>query len=126
MIAFDTNYVIRHLVADDAKQAARVAKVIQAETSAGRTILLPDLVLCEVMWVLDSCYDASKADQLAALDALMSEAAFEFQNTTRIQKATRAFRAGKADFSDYLINEISRETGRTLLTFDKLLAKEIG
>lgn len=39
-----SNFGSSHLVADDARPAAHVAQMIQSETDAGNTILIPDLV----------------------------------------------------------------------------------
>jgi len=51
MIAVDTNVLVRFLVRDDAKQAARAAALIQANE-----IWVCKTVLLETEWVLRSLY----------------------------------------------------------------------
>lgn len=125
MIAFDTNYVVRHLVQDDPRQCSEVAAVLGAEAGEGRNVLLYDIVLCETLWVLASAYQAKHEDLLAALKALQDEPVFVFENPERVSAALQRFEKGKADFSDYLILEIGREKGNELRTFDKTLRKEL-
>lgn len=123
MLAFDTNYLVRHLVQDDVKQCAEVAKVFQGEVESERSILIPDVVLCETMWVLQSAYSASKDDLLAALKALQDESAFHFEHPKRVALAISRFEKGKMDFPDALILETAHEHGTTLKTFDKRLLR---
>ena len=73
-----------------------------------------------------SGYGATRPDLIQTLKALEAEPAFSFEDSTRIKRAIDAFESGKADFADYLIIEISRVSGRQLLTFDRTLKKEIG
>lgn len=126
MLAFDTNYLIRHLVQDHPKQAKIVREVIDTEVEAGNPILIPDIVLCESLWVLRGNYGASRPDLVRTLRALEAEPIFTFEDPSRIKRAIDAFESGKADFADYLIVEISRVSGRQLLTFDRILKKEVG
>jgi predicted nucleic-acid-binding protein len=125
MLAFDTNYVVRHLVQDDVRQSAEVAATIEVEAEEGRNILLFDIVLCETLWVLESAYQAKRADLCTALNALQKEPVFIFENPGRVNAAVRRFEKGNADFADYLIIEIARERGNEIRTFDKKLRKEL-
>lgn len=126
MLAFDTNYLIRHLVQDHPKQARIVREAIDTEIQAGNSILIPDIVLCESLWVLRGNYGASRSDLVRTLRALEAEPIYTFEDSARIKRAIDAFETGKADFADYLIVEISRVSGRQLLTFDRTLKKKIG
>ena len=125
MIAFDTNYVVRHLVQDDPSQCKIVAATIAAEVEGGRRILLHDLVLCEVLWVLESVYAATRSDLLTALKSLAAEAAFAFENPGRVNTAIESFERGQADFSDYILLGLCRGAGNEFHTFDKKLKKAI-
>lgn len=125
MLTFDTNFLVRHLVGDDPRQAKQVAKAIADEVAGGRTVLLPDIVICETLWVLESLYGATRVDLLETLRALWGESVFEFECRNRFKTAMDRFENGKADFSDYLIAEVSKARGRTLVTFDKKLLSEL-
>ena len=123
MIAFDTNYLVRHLVQDDAKQSREVTRVFKREAKKGRTILLLNIVMCETVWVLSSLYNAKKSDILKTLKALEDEVLFEFESEDEVSAAIDRYEKGKADFSDYLIDELGKSHGRELVTFDKRLMK---
>jgi len=123
VIAFDTNYLVRHLVKDDAKQSREVTRVFKREANEGRTILLLDIVMCETVWVLSSLYNAKKSDILKTLKALEDEVLFEFESEDEVSAAIDHYEKGKADFSDYLIDELGKSHGRELVTFDKRLMK---
>jgi predicted nucleic-acid-binding protein len=123
MVAFDTNYLVRHLVQDDARQCRIVAETLISETQAGNRIAIFDIVLCETVWVLDSVYGASRKDLATALRGLRKEPVFEFDNPVRIDAAIKRFETSKAEFSDCLIATISTEHRRRLLTFDKKLQR---
>lgn len=125
MIAFDTNYVVRHLVEDDPEQCAQVAAIIRRESERSRPILLLDIVLCETVWVLESVYGATREDLLTALQSLRSEAAFSFEVTARVDAAIERFANSKTDFSDCLILETVRENDCELRTFDQRLQRQL-
>jgi predicted nucleic-acid-binding protein len=125
MIAFDTNYLVRYLVQDHPAQCQMVAEVVASESGAGRSILLCDIVLCETVWVLSSVYGASREEWVQTLKQLLSDPVFCFQNRTLLDAVIQSFETGKADFSDYLIAQISGSLGCDLLTFDQRLQREL-
>jgi len=125
VIAFDTNYLVRHLVQDDPLQCQEVANVVERETVAGRRILLFDLVLCETIWVLRSSYHATRKDCLLALQALAGSSIFTFEDRRRYQQALKRFAAGNADFSDYLLMGKAEESKAEILTFDQSLRRSL-
>ena len=123
-IAFDTNYLVRYLVQDDPEQCRIVDIAIQEACDAQEPILLPNIVLCETVWVLSRSYGATRKDILEALKGLAEESSFVFEDPTHVQRAINAFKNGIADFADYLLMEVCRVAGAELRTFDKKLAKE--
>ena len=48
---------------------------------------------------------------------------FEFESEDEVSAAIDRYEKGKADFSDYLIDELGKSHGRELVTFDKRLMK---
>lgn len=127
MIAFDTNLVVRHLTHDDPAQTKQVAALCAKARKAGETVFLSQIVLCECVWVLQSIYRMKKPQVLLALESLLGDPLFEIEVSGAVQSALNRYRKGKADFSDYLIGEISRNEGsRIFYTFDKSLKNEKG
>ena len=70
MIALDTNVLVRLLVEDDAAQAARARRLVEACSEAGDVCLVSIPVLCELEWVLESVYRAPRADVEEAVRSL--------------------------------------------------------
>ena len=125
MIAFDTNYLVRHLVQDDRRQCKVVAAAIAEAVEARESVWLSELVLCETVWVLVSAYRASRQDVVQAIRALHREAVFELEEPERVERALMSYEKGKADFSDYVLWEKCREQGIELRSFDKQLMREL-
>ncbi len=127
MIAADTNILVRLIVEDDPAQAFRAKELLENAAAAGEQCFIGDPVLCELEWVLGSCYDIPRADILATVQNLASLPLFVFEDKASLALALEAYQKGKADFSDYLIGEKARSRGvRTTYTFDRALRDQEG
>ena len=120
MRGLDTNVLVRFLVQDDPKQAARATAVIESALSSGETLFLNHIVLCETVWVLESAYEISKADVADVLDRLMLTPQVSFEDKEEARTALSEYRVGKGDFADYLIGEVNSRSGcLETVTFDR-------
>lgn len=127
MIAADTNFVVRLLVEDDSAQLREVHAILAEARATAEECLITDIVLCELTWVLEGAYRASRADVLAAVQALLSDSLFGFEDRNRVLRALDLFEVGRADFSDYLLGVVATDRGaRTTFTFDRALRGEPG
>jgi len=80
--------------------------------------------LCELVWVSQDCYHASKAELLVLLNRILLTKQIVVQEPEVVWKAWRLFQAGKADFADYLIGQVALAHGcKHTATFDKAAAK---
>lgn len=125
MIAFDTNYLVRHIVQDDEKQCSQVASVLASEAKEERAIRILDLVLLETSWVLQAVYGFDRKAWVQIIEELLGDSAFSFDDPFRLRATIKMYRKGKADFADYLIVGTARSEALELKTFDKKLLKEI-
>ena len=124
MIAFDTNVLLRLLVIDDQKQAKRAHALFKRATDTRDTIFLPDIVLCELTWVLKSLYSQTRAEILEVLRLLLETEPFVFANRSVVCQAVDQYQKGSADFSDYLIGCSATASGATTTyTFDRSLIR---
>ncbi len=127
MIAFDTNVVVRLLVQDDLYQAAEAERLLREAAEAGEAVFLGDPVLCEVVWVLRSQYKASRAEITDALDSILHNDLFDFDDRGLVHRAVDAYRRTKADFADFLIGFTANAQGaRTTYSFDGGLVGQDG
>jgi predicted nucleic-acid-binding protein len=122
MKGLDTNVLVRHLVQDDAQQAALASRYIGRHCSVDDRCLINDVVLCELVWVLESAYDLEKEVVGNVLEKLMMTSEFDIESKNIAAAALRDYRASKADFADCLIGRKNAALGCTeTATFDKAL-----
>jgi predicted nucleic-acid-binding protein len=118
----DTSVLARYLTEDDPAQARKAAALIQSAVARGERCFISAIVLCELSWVLRSAYKISKADLLLTLDRLVATTQFVIGSKDVVRAAIELYRAGRADFADYVIGALHRAEGcdRTA-TFDRRL-----
>lgn len=120
MNGLDTNVLVRYLVQDDPAQSQRAAKLIEGAAEAGDRLLLSCIVLCELVWVLEDCYDATRKELLEVLERILATTQFEIEHKDCTRAALEDFRAHRADFSDCLVGRVNRALGcQTTFSFDK-------
>jgi predicted nucleic-acid-binding protein len=119
MLAVDTNVLIRLLVRDDEKQ------VKLADQFIAKGAWVSHLVLAEALWVLNSVYGLSAAQQIEALGLLLAHESLVLQDADTVSAALTHFQSKPAlGFSDCLVLEIARKAGHVPLgTFDNALSK---
>jgi predicted nucleic-acid-binding protein len=84
--------------------------------------LISQPVLCELEWVLESVYAATRKDILATMRMLLTTPPFEVEDAALLERALARYARGKADLSDFIIGESARSGGAaTTHTFDKAL-----
>ena len=124
MAGLDTNVLVRWILDDDEKQAARV-QILFEETRASQTALfVPITVMLELEWVLRSRYQLDKATVLGAFNALLEAQELEFQDEAALERALSLYRQSSADFADCLHAGQCGSAGRTpMMTFDEAAAR---
>ncbi len=127
MIALDTNVLVRFLVEDDAEQTKRATKLLQDAAEEGSPCFVPNIVVCELVWVLSSAYKVRRTEIARHLTDLLRARQLVFRSSDQIAAALSAFRDGSGDFADYLIREeaLAAECS-AVATFDKMLLAEDG
>jgi predicted nucleic-acid-binding protein len=125
MIGFDTNLVVRLMVEDDVAQVRRARKLLEEAAERDELVLLSDIVLSELEWVLESAYKVPRQRILVALNALLADERFCFEDRHRVATALNLYQEGKGDLADYLISLRSEAAGaRTTFTFDRNLSDD--
>lgn len=96
MIAVDTNVVVRLLVGDDPRQAARARSLFAAEQ-----VFISDTVALETAWVLGYSYGLDDAGIAAGLRRLFGLANVHLRNAAEMALALGWYEQG-LDFADAL------------------------
>jgi predicted nucleic-acid-binding protein len=122
VIGLDTNVLVRYLTQDDQQQFARAERFIKSAKSAGHTLFLNHVVLCELVWVLEGAYRHAKSEIVDVVDRLLLTSDFDIEDRDTVYGALAGFREAQGDFSDYLIGTKNRHSGcETTATFDGAL-----
>ena len=127
MIALDTNILIRLMVRDDPRQTELAERLVESAAERGETCLVTDPVLCEIEWVLESNYGAARLEIVAAMQELLAQEGFIFEDRDAFRQAVDLCQQSKVEFSDLLIGAKGQARGaRTTYTFDRVLSRQEG
>lgn len=124
MIGIDANILVRYIVQDDPAQSRLATRLIETECSAATPGYISLVVLVELVWVSESCYDAGRSDIAQIVQRLLSVRQLVVQDAEVVWKALRRFKGSKADFADSLVEQLALAAGcSSVMTFDKAAAK---
>ena len=127
MKGIDTNILVRYLVKDDKKQADMASAYIQKITTAGELCFINIVVLCELVWVLESAYGFHRNEIADVFDKILRTKQFEIESKDVVRHAINNYRSGKADFADYVIGRVNHIKGCDITaTFDSSLKRQDG
>ena len=117
MTAFvDTNVLIRHLTGDPPEMASRATRYLETATE----LLLPDLILAEVAYVLESFYETPRAQVATTLRAVLAFPAIRVLDADLLQRAVEVYEVHRLDFADaYLIASAERTGIGVIASFDR-------
>lgn len=116
MTAFvDANIFVRHLTGDPADQAARASRYLESATD----LLLPDLILAEVAYVLESFYEVPRSDVAHSLRAILAFPSIRVVDVELLQRAVEIYEVHRLDFADaYLVACAERAGVNVVASFD--------
>lgn len=124
MIGIDTNVLVRHLVQDDLRQARKATQVITQRCTRDDPGFINRIVLCELVWVLESAYGYPKDTVVAVLEKLLRTSQLKIEDAQSAWTAFRMYQKGKADYADCLLGVTNRQAGcDSTVTFDQAAMK---
>ncbi len=118
MTGVDTNVLARYFSPDTPHEFEAARALIEgfSQQSPG-FISIPTIV--ELVWVLHKRYKIKRDEVSRSIFRLLRDAGFIFERQDDVIDAMARFRAGRADFADYLIEKTNRLLGCTCtMTFD--------
>ena len=117
MSAFvDTNVLIRHLTGDPPAMAARATAYLREE----RELLLTDLVAAETVCVLESFYEAPRADVAEALRSLISFDSIVCVDPALLLRSIEVYETERVDFAEAYLVACAESTGvGAIASFDR-------
>src|SRR4030042_3592638 len=119
MKGMDTNVLVRYLVRDDKEQAAKASAYIQKVIASGEDCFINHIVLCELIWVLESAYGYKKREITTVLEKILMTKQFEIELKDTVRQAVNEYASGNGDLADYLTGMINHLNGCDITaTFD--------
>ena len=126
MIGLDTNVLVRYFAQDDAVQSPQANRIMEvlSEDNCGFVSVVS---MVELVWVMQSAYQADRAMVTNIMQTLFSIASIKVENAETAQKALRTYSNTQADFADCLIVKSCEAAGcDATMTFDVGAAKKCG
>lgn len=114
----DTNILIRYLTNDTPKQAEAIKTLFQKAKE--KSLMIPDIVLVEVVYVLLSHYELGKEEIIQKITILLTFEKFNL-NSKLFQKTIELYANHSISFVDAYLIALSVFEEATLYTFDKKL-----
>src|SRR6185437_8128505 len=102
MTGLDTNVIVRFLVQDDPEQSAAAGRVFDSFTAEAPGFISA-ISIVELVWVLQSCYEASRRDIHGVMENLLRSRELVVERAELIWQSLRVFTKGNADFADCVI-----------------------
>jgi predicted nucleic-acid-binding protein len=122
MIGLDTNILVRYLTQDNPDQSRRASIEIEKGLSAGHMFFITDIVMCELVWVLESAYEHDRWEIIPVLENILRTKQFRFENKDLLWKSLADYQNKKGDFADYLVGHVGQKAGcQATITFDTAL-----
>jgi uncharacterized protein len=118
-IFVDTNVFLRFFVRD-VESFYHKAKDLFEKGESGRLKLeTSDLVIAEIVWVLESYYDFSKAEIKEVVETILETKNLKVSNHSRVKEAIDLYSSGKMNFIDaYNIAYMKSKDFKKVATFD--------
>jgi predicted nucleic acid-binding protein len=112
----DTNVLVRHLTGDPPEQAARASRFL-AESD---TILLPDLIVAELVYVLESVYEAPRPQIARAVRSILAFGEIHAVDAELLLRAVEVYEVDRLDFAEaYLVATAERSGISAIASFDR-------
>jgi predicted nucleic acid-binding protein len=114
----DTNILVRHLTGDPPEMAARATAYLEAETG----LLLTDLITAETVYVLESFYEAPRAQVAEAVRSLVAFDTVICVDPALLLRAAEVYETDRIDFAEAYLVACAESTGVGVITsFDRSL-----
>lgn len=117
MSAFvDTNVLIRHLTGDPPAQARRATAYLRR----AKELLLPDLIVAEVVYVLESFYEVERQRVAELTRAIVGFPAVVVVDEPLLLRAIEVYELERLDFADaYLVASAEASGVERIASFDR-------
>jgi predicted nucleic-acid-binding protein len=127
VIGIDTNVLARYILDDDPIWSLPAQRFIDEECTVEHPGYVNFIVLAELVWVLQEAPGWGKDEICTVLGDLLLADNLVIENSALVAAALNSFKAGNANFADYLIAAANQIAGAApTAAIDKAAAKSAG
>lgn len=120
MIGIDSNVLVRYLLDDDPVWSPVATRFIEEQLTADEPGYVNTVVLAETVWALRRSPLFERAKLATVIEGLLEFEKFVVADRDIVGRALATFKAGGADFADFLIAEINAAAGASpTVTIDR-------
>lgn len=114
----DTNVLVRHLTGDPPDLAARAT----AYLSTAEALILPDLILAEVVYVLESFYEVPRSQVAESARSMITFGSIQTADPGLLLRAVEVYEVHRIDFSDAYLVALAETAGvNDIASFDRTI-----
>jgi len=114
----DTNVLIRHLTGDPPGQARRATAFLERADE----LLLPDLIVAEVVYVLESFYEVKRRRVAELARAIVGSPAVVVVDEPLLLRALEVYEVERLDFAEaYLVASAEASGVGAIASFDRTI-----
>jgi predicted nucleic acid-binding protein len=112
----DTNVLIRHLTGDPPTQARRATAFLER----AEELLMPDLIVTEVVYVLESFYEVERERVAELVRAIIAFPAIVVVDAPLLLRALEVYELNRLDFAEaYLVASAEASGVEAIASFDR-------
>lgn len=115
----DTNIVLRYLIGDDPKKAAKATALMEQVEEGCQQIEIPSIIVAETVWTLEKFYQVPREEIAYLLLSIFSFKGIKGEEKKTIIKALTSYRKKTIDFIDCFLAAKSEEKKIPVYSFDK-------
>jgi predicted nucleic-acid-binding protein len=116
----DTNVLIRHLTGDPPARARRA----RAFLATADELLVPDLIVAEVVYVLESFYEVARERVAQLVRAVIGFPAVVVDDAPLLLRALEVYELDRIDFGEaYLVASAEASGVGTIASFDRSIGR---
>ncbi|HZT16878.1 MAG TPA: type II toxin-antitoxin system VapC family toxin [Gaiellaceae bacterium] len=114
----DTNVLVRHLTGDPPAQARRATAFLEKADE----LLLPDLIVAELVYVLESFYEVERTRVAELTRAIIGFPPVLVVNEPLLFRALEVYEVNRLDFAEaYLVASAEASGVETIASFDRTI-----
>jgi predicted nucleic acid-binding protein len=119
-VLLDTNVILRHALGEDQSQGRQARRLFEQASEGNLRLLVPSLVIAQVVWTLESFYQASREYITGLLKALLATGGVAAIEPRVVSRCIEIYGAHNIEIVDAYLVALAEETKTPVLaTFNK-------